>query len=683
MDYSRIVLAVVTVLWLTLLSGCSDAGGITGPAKMGSWGVETNYLSKRTTPGDDFYDYVNEGWLEKARFPDGIPRIDSFLELHLQTEKQLETIVTGLQSGQYETSSHSRQILALYESYMDEIHLEELGISPIEADLKKILSIDNKQSIARWMANPMVTSVLGNWVDLHPKHPDRYTLYVVQGGLALPESVYYTSGDPPFPEIRNAYLDYQTGLFERLGLPNAAARAKAVLAFETDIARLHWSPADKRDEIKNYHPMSRVELQSYAPGFEWQSFFDQLGVPDHDEFVIRTDTAVQKIAVLYKAAPLEVLRDYVAFHFVNNQAMLLSKNFADARFHFFDTILEGTDRQRQRDLQALDFINRTLGEPLGRLYVEKYFPARSKQEMESYIPFIKEAFRSRIMASEWMDGATRKEALTKLDLFKVKIGYPDRWQEYSEITISPHDLIGNYQRIANWKLKDEVSKLGGPVRSWEWEMTPQRVNAYYHPSKNEIVFPAAILQPPFFDPNADPAVNFGAIGGVIGHEMGHGFDDQGSRIDGHGILRNWWTTDARAEFEVRTRALVEQFNGYEPISGTRINGQLTLGENIGDLGGLSIAYSAYRTYLANRQKGNAPVLDGFSGDQRFFLSWAQLWRSKRTESLQRKNLLSDPHSPAKYRVNGIVPHIDGWSEAFGVKAGDRLYIPPAERITIW
>ena len=654
-----------------------------GSAMLGEWGIETRYFSPEVSPGDDFFTYVNEGWLAQAQFPEGMPRMDSFTEVFLRSEDQIQAIVDEILASDGELSGDAAQLAALYRSYMDVKRIEALGLAPLQPAIDAILATETPAGIARWMARPLQESAIGMGVALDQKNPDVYTLYLGQSGLGLPGRDYYLSDEAKFPAIRNAYLAYIEGVLSRAGIDRPQQRARDILAFETDIAQRHWTPAQERDRLKNYHPMTAAELREFAPGFEWQSFLDESRVGDIDSMIVTNDTAIQKTAALIGETPVDVLRSYLVFHFIDNQAPYLPEAYQAANFDFYKRTLYGIEQQRARSLNALQYVSANLGEVLGRLYVDRYFPADYKASMEEYIHFIRKAFRQRLAQNTWMDEATRKEAFAKLDAFVAKVGYPDKWRDLGSIEIKADDLLGNNRRIQEWYMNDALAKLGEPRRVWEWALSPQVVNAYYSSTSNEIVFPAAILQPPFFDPHADPAVNFAAIGAVIGHEMGHGFDDQGSRSDGSGMLRDWWTEESRAHFEAQTAVLVEQFNAYEPLPGARIDGQLTLGENIGDLGGLTIAYHAYHNYLDDTHDGQAPVIDGMTGDQRFFLAWAQVWRGIQTDDFLRSKLLTDPHSPGAYRVNGIVRNLDAWYEAFAVTPEHDLFLPPERRVQIW
>jgi putative endopeptidase len=675
------IAVTMTILGLALPGAAQPARN--DKPLLGNWGIELQHLSPTIQPGDDFFTYVNEGWIAEATLPQGMPSMNSFIEVHLRSEKQLQDILDALLAKDKDRELHESQVADLYRSYMDEERINALALAPLQADVDAVLAAKTPSDIARFMARPLHESIMGLGVDLDEKNPEQYTLYLGQSGLGLPGREYYLSDKAPFPEFRKAYLSYIESVLSRARIDGPAERAAQILRFETELATAHWTPEESRERLKNYNPMSTDELAPFAPGFDWPAYLQESGVGNQDKVIVTTNTAIRDSAALFARTPLETLRSYLAFHYINNQARYLSSDYRDAHFDFFSRTLNGIDEPRPRNLDALQYVSRNLSDVLGRLYVDRHFPPDNKATMAKYIHHLREALRQHIEQSEWMDKQTKAEAFAKLDSFIAKVGYPDKWRDFNTIAIKPDDLIGNNRRLTQWYIADEIAKLPEPRRDWEWGMSPQTVNAYYSPSRNEIVFPAAILQPPFFDPKADPAVNFAAIGAVIGHEMGHGFDDQGSRSDGKGILRDWWTNSAREQFDARTAVLVEQYDTYEPLPGTHINGQLTLGENIGDIGGLTVAHTAYRNFLKDTGDGEAPVLDGMTGEQRFFLSWAQQWRAIQTEDYLRKNLLTDPHSPAKYRVNGVVRNIDAWYEAFDITQEHKLYLPPEKRVAIW
>ncbi|WP_417478666.1 M13 family metallopeptidase [Maricaulis sp.] len=661
----------------------AETAALTGEAALGSWGIETAYVSETVSPGDDFFTHVNQGWLDTAEIPTGFSSAGAFLDLYLTSEERVNTIIAeAAATTDAVAGTPEQQIGDLYRSYMDTDRIEALGLSPIQEELDAVLASTTHTEIARWFGLPVHQSMMGLYVAQDSGNPQRYLTHVSQSGLGLPNRDYYLDDGERYVAYREAYVAYITNILTLSGIDNAGERAADIMALETALAQVHWPAELARESVPNYHLMTLAELETYAPGFEWGAFLEALGIADITEVVVNTDTAVQGTAQLFAETPVDVLASYLAFHFVDNQTGQLPARFDEASFDFYSRTLRGVEEQRPRDLRAIQFVNGRFGENIGQVYVERYFPPEYKAQMEELVEYLRAAFAARIATLEWMDDATRAEAQDKLESFLPKIGYPDVWRDYSTIAVDSGDLIGNVRAISAWNWADQRAQLNESKRDWMWYMSPQTVNAYYNPDSNEIVFPAAILQAPFFDPFADPAVNFAAIGGVIGHEMGHGFDDQGAEQDGQGVLRNWWTDFSREHFQERTGSLVAQYDAFSPVEGENVNGQLTLGENIGDLGGLSIAYQAYHAYLADHG-GDAPVLDGLTGDQRFFMSWAQVWRSKMTEDSMVSRLRSDPHSPAQYRVNGVVRNIDAWYDAFGITEDSDLYLPPEERVSIW
>ena len=663
--------------------GSASAAAQKTGAEFGTWGVETQYLAPSIAPGDDFYRYVNKGWLDTAKIPAGFPLDGAFIELLLRTEKQVQSLIEEVTSQPAEPGSPAQQISDMHASYLDMERRNALGCSMLLPEVEAMLKLKDRREIARRMAMIGHMSLVSCDVEQDPGNPERYILTFGQSGLGLPGRDYYLKREKHYVELRSAYAKYIEGVLQRVGVRDAGKRAAEVLAFETDVARRHWTPEQSRDAVKNHHPMSVKALESYAPGFDWPEFLAEAGYGDVEQVDVNTDTAVRKMAKLVAGTPVETLRAYQVFHYLNNHAELLSDEWVDAHFDLFKRRVSGVREQRPLEVRAVEFLNRLVGEQLGKLYVERYFPPGSKAEMNRLVKYLVEAFRERLTKVDWMDEETRKAAVVKLEAITTKIGYPDRWHDYGSMRVTRDDLVGNVHRQREWQRREARTRLAEPVRKWEWHMFPQVVNAYYSPTGAEIVFPAAILQAPFFDPHADPAVNFAAIGMVIGHELGHGFDDQGSRYDATGALRNWWGEDSRRNFEVRTARLVAQYNQYEPIPGLRMNGKLTLGENIGDLGGMTVAWSAYRKYVECEYQGKAPVIDGFTGDQRFFLGYAQLWRTLAAEDYLRKITLTDPHSPGEFRVNGVVRNFGPWYEAFGVTPDQKLYLAPDERVAIW
>ena len=649
--------------------------------RLGEFGVETQHISETVDPGDDFFTYVNEGWLETAEYPPGFSSLNGFTELYLETEARIEEIIQRSANGNPAPDTPEYQIGTLYNDFLNTDRIEELGLTPLQADIDGILASQTHEDIARWFGRPSQMSMFSMGVTIDPGDPTRYVISTGQAGLGLPNRDYYLREDDPFPGHREAYVDYMTGLFDRAGIDNGRERAEDILALETAIAEIHWDRAQVRDRIANYNLMTVDELIEFAPGFDWRAFLEEEDVAGQEEIIVNTDTAVQALAQLFSETPVETLRSYLAFHFIDNHTAMLPEAYDTASFEFYGRRLNGTEEQRPRELRAVQFVNGQLGELIGQVYVEEHFPPEYREQMTELVEYLRRAFADRLETLEWMDDETRAEAFDKLEAFIPKIGYPTQWRDYSSIEMEPGQLIANSNAVGDWGRADSRSRLGGPIRQWEWFMSPQTVNAYYSSQRNEIVFPAAILQAPFFDPHADMAVNFGAIGGVIGHEMGHGFDDQGSRSDGTGLQRNWWTEFARNEFESRTAVLEEQYNGFCPIEGDCVRGAQTMGENIGDLGGLSIALHAYRMYLEDH--GGGEEIDGFTPEQRFFMGWAQVWRGIQTEDSMRNRLITGVHSPNQYRVNGVVRNMDAWYDAFGVTEEDALYLAPENRVSIW
>lgn len=661
-------------------SGTDTAMAESDP-RLGEFGVETQHISETVDPGDDFFTYVNEGWLQTAEYPAGFSSFNGFTELYLETEARVEEIIHRSANGNPAPGTPEYQIGTLYNDFLNTDRIEELGLTPLQADIDGILASETHEDIARWFGRPSQMSMFSMGVTIDPGDPTRYVISTGQAGLGLPNRDYYLREDDPFPGHREAYVDYMTGLFDRAGIDNGRERAEAILALETAIAEIHWDRAQVRDRIANYNLMTVDELIEFAPGFDWRAFLEEEDVASQEEIIVNTDTAVQALAQLFSETPVETLRSYLAFHFIDNHTAMLPEAYDTASFEFYGRRLNGTEEQRPRELRAVQFVNGQLGELIGQVYVEEHFPPEYREQMTELVEYLRRAFADRLETLEWMDEETRAEAFAKLEAFIPKIGYPTQWRDYSSIEMEPGQLIANSNAVGDWGRADSRSRLGGPIRQWEWFMSPQTVNAYYSSQRNEIVFPAAILQAPFFDPHADMAVNFGAIGGVIGHEMGHGFDDQGSRSDGTGLQRNWWTEFARNEFESRTAVLEEQYNGFCPIEGDCVRGAQTMGENIGDLGGLSIALHAYRMYLEDH--GGGEEINGFTPEQRFFMGWAQVWRGIQTEDSMRNRLITGVHSPNQYRVNGVVRNMDAWYDAFGVTEEDALYLAPENRVSIW
>jgi len=654
--------------------------------KSDNWGVDIKNIAKDIQPGDDFYRYVNKGWLETVKIPQGLSGINSFAELNLKTEKQIDSIIKDAVAKNAALGTPEQQVADLYASYTDIKGRNERGFEMLKSELNDILASKDRSDIASKMGRVGYAPLFGIGVIIDSGNPQRYILALSQAGLGLGKGSrdYYLNKGEPYIGHRAAYLDYIEGVLTRAGLDNAKQRAKAIFDFETKIAKQHWAEAQRRDPVKSYNVMSKDKLLSYAPGFDWTAFITASGYDGINSLMVSENTAIKGMAAVFAKTPVETLRDYVAFQYLNMHADLLSQPWVDANFDLFSRRLMGIPEQRPLEKRAVEFVSGMLGPEVAKLYVERYFPAEYKAKTEEMVGFIRTSMQEHLQQLDWMDEPTRKEALAKLDSFGLQIGYPEKWRDVSSVKMTKDDLVGNLHQLVTWLRQDSRKKLDEPVRKWEWDYQPHQVNAFYDPRQNGIVFLAAILQPPFFDPKADPAVNFGAIGVVIGHEIGHGFDDQGRQSDGTGKLRNWWTKAATKNFNAKTKRLVAQYNNYSPIKGVNLNGQLTLGENIGDMCGVAVAYSAYQKYAAAKYPdGKPPVLDGYTGNQRFFMGFTQLWRSVMTDDAIRMRVLTDPHSPGEFRTNGILTNFDPWYEAFGVTEKNKLYLPKKDRISIW
>ena len=653
-----------------------------GRAVLGNWGIEAQYIDPSINPGDDFYRYVNEGWLTSTKIPDGFAYANAFVDASLNTEKQLDELIAGIVASDPAPGSDEALVKAMFQSYLDVDRLNALGLAPIKDDVAAMLAVTSYDEVARWMARPFTASVIGIGVGLDPGQPKRYVPQIMQSGLGLPSPEYYLLPGEPFVGHRTAYRDYIEATFKRAGVDDPRGRADAILALETQIAALHWTQTEMRDPIRMYHLMKTDELKSFAPEFNWTVFLDEKKFGDQAEIVIGTDTAVQNLAKLVAATPVEIWRSYLAFHYIDRflggavgrmAAGAFRVLLAPPRRHCAAATVEGP-----RHLVCQPHARRAAGARLRQaVFPAGVSPADGKAGRQSarrlpqpHRPECLDGYRD----PQGGDGQARRHHRAHR-LSRPLAGL-------TAVRLDATDLAGNVRAVSRFNEADSLAALTEPRRDWQWPYSPQTVNAGYDPSLNSITFPAAILQPPFFDPDADPAVNYGAIGAVIGHELGHAFDDQGSRQDADGALRNWWTDASRSEFDRRAAVLVDQYNQFSPIEGMHVNGALTLGENIGDVGGLTVAYDAYRLSV-EQELGRAPDIEDFSGDQRFFLAWAQVWRTLATPDALRQLVLSDPHSPGQFRTNGVVRNVDAWYAAFGVKEGDALYLPPDKRAKIW
>jgi putative endopeptidase len=649
-------------------------------AQFGDFGLDLSAGNPDVKPGDDFFAYANGKWLDTFEIPPDQAAYGPFHQLNDLSEQRVRQLIEQAAASRPAPGTPQQKIGDYYASFMDEAGIEARGLQPLEEDLARIQAATTKKDIATLFGLPGFMSTFGVGISPDMKDPSRYSIEIGQSGLGLPDRDYYLKDDAKLKEHREKYVAYIEQMLTLGGVRDAASKAREILKFETALAKVQWPLEKRRDAEANYNPRTKAQLLDYAPGFHWQAFFDALELGERENFVLGPITAIRDSAKVVNDTPLQVLKDYLTFHLLRINAPYLPRRFDEANFAFYGQQLRGQPQQRERWKRGVAFTSDALSELVGQVYVKEYFPPESKAKMEELVGNLRAALKKRLANLSWMSEQTRQRAEEKLATFVAKIGYPDKWKDYSALEVRRDDIIGNVRRVAIWDWKRQLARLDEPVDRDEWFMSVTEVNAYYNPLNNEIVFPAAILQPPFFDPAADDAVNYGGIGAVIGHEIGHGFDDQGRKFAADGSLTDWWTKADAEAFTARTKVLVEQYSSFEALPGLKVNGVTSLGENIGDLGGLNMAYEAYQNSLQGKP---APVIDGLSGDQRFFLSWAQVWRTKIRDEALRALVLADPHAPPYFRVNGAVRNMDEWYRAFDVKPDDKLYLPPEQRVKIW
>jgi putative endopeptidase len=666
--------------WTGVAAALLLAGGLQAQ----TLGVDTTGFDRSVRPQDDFFAFVNGSWVRNTPIPQDRASYGSSAILSERSEQTLRQIVEEAAAAPSRApGSDAQKVGDLYLSFMDTAAIEAAGITPLQADLARVRALASARDLpAQFAANRRlgVGSAFSFSVGQDPRVSSRYAVSIGQGGLGMPDRDYYLQQGERFTPVREAYLRYVETLLRLSGEADPAGAARRVMALETEIARRQWDRTRNRNRDLTYNRMSVAELQALTPSFSWAAYLQGAGVTGVDSVIVRQPGYLRAVDSLFTSVPAADWKAYLQVRLLDDAAPYLSRDFVEASFAFRGRTLQGLQEMRPRWKRGVSVVQDAMGETLGKMYVERTFTPAAKERMEALVANLLEAFRQGIDSLEWMSPATRAQAHDKLAKINVKIGYPDRWRDYSALEVRPGDLFGNVRRTAAFEYQRMIGRLGSPVDRGEWGMYPQTVNAYYSPSNNEIVFPAAILQPPFFDANADDAVNYGAIGGVIGHEISHGFDDQGRKSDGDGNLRDWWTPEDAAAFEQRANALVAQYGAYSPLEGMNVNGRLTLGENIGDVSGLAVAYRAYQLSLRGRE---APVIGGFTGDQRFFLGWAQVWRNKYRDENLRERLMTDTHSPAMYRTNGVLVNFPAFYEAWGVKPGDRMYLAPEQRVKIW
>lgn len=676
--------ALLTSVFLSAAAMIASAGAIAPPPAQQTSGFDPSNFDKTVRPQDDFYKYVNGGWLAKTQIPTEKSSYGSFDELFDLTENQVRTIIeTSAKQPNRRPGIVSQQVGDLYASFMNEAKVESLGWTPIKPHLDHINAVKTVAEFAKLageLSNIGVGGISGEYIEPDAKNPNETIVTFNQSGISLPEREYYLSDDPKYVEIRGKYFETLTKFFTMIGRANAEADAKTVLSLETDMAKLRWTPAEARDAIKTYNRMSLADVGKSFPGFDWMAWIKAQNYDRVPNVIVAQPSYFKGIGELFASRPIEDWKTWLTAKVVTSEARLLSKPFVDTNFEFFAKTLFGQAEQRPRWKRGVTLVNGSVGEAVGKLYVDKHFAAESKARMQTMVANLLDAYKDSISTLDWMTPETKKQALSKLAKFTVKIGYPDKFRSYAGLVVKADDLVGNTERATKFEQDFQTSKLERPVDRSLWLMVPQEINAYYNPVQNEIVFPAAILQPPFFDFKADDAVNYGAIGAVIGHEIGHGFDDQGRHYDGDGKLNDWWTTADDTEFQKRAKMLVAQFDVLEPLPGLRVKGDLTLGENIGDLGGLAIAYKAYKKSLGGKPLS---TIDGLTGEQRVFMGLAQAWRSKARDEFMRFQVTSDPHAPAMYRGSVPMTNIDAFYEAFSVKPGDKMFRKPEERVRIW
>jgi putative endopeptidase len=660
------------------------------PAKpeLGTFGVDLAAMDPSVKPGDDFFSYVNGAWIKKTEIPADRTSIGAFQLLRIRSEQRLKDIVAGLQAKPAgELSVEEKKLRDLYEAFVNQQQIDAAGLTPAKADLDTIAHVKTLEDVARLMSDPRLGlgSVFNMRIGFDEKDPNSYSIVLSQGGLGMPDREYYLSDDKALAAARDAYKAYLAKMLTLAGASDADKRAQAIYDVEARIAKAHWSRAENRDETKTYNPVTVSALKKLAPEFAWDAYFAAADVPmtgpkGERVVVVTQNTAFPALAKIFAETPLAVWRDYLTVQYLHSFAAYLPKTFDDANFDFYGKVLGGQSVQLDRTTRGVHLLDNLLGEALGNIYVDKYFPPESKAKAEKLVANLLKAYDADIRTLPWMTEMTRAKALEKLHKFTPHIGYPDKWIDYTAYKVEPGAIVADVQAGAAFEWHRELNRIDQPVDKGEWGMTPPTINAYYEPSLNEIVFPAAILQAPFFDPNADDAVNYGGIGAVIGHEISHGFDDQGANYDGDGVLRDWWTDEDKKNFKARTQALSDQFDTYEALPGLHVIGANTLGEDIADLAGIEIALKAYHLSLGGKK---APVIGGYTGEQRFFLSYGQIWRQKVRENALRTQVLSNEHAPGNFRVISATRNTDAWYASFPVKPGDKYYLPPEQRVHLW
>ena len=673
--------ALVAGLGFGLIVAGHAIGQERGTAK-GVSGVEKANFSTTIKADEDFFRFVNDTWLTTTEIPADQSNYGSFTVLDIETKAAIREIIE--KAGRSESPSPiAKQVGDFYRSYTDLEARNAAGITPVIPAVQEIRAILNKPMLLAYagqLSRRGVASFFGVGIEPDARRSDQYAVYVGQDGTSLPDRDYYLLDEPQYVEIRKAYVAFVAEMLGKIGWENSEKAAQDIVALETKFAACQWDKVALRDPVKAYNKLEAAKFAADHPGLHWNAYAEFVGIPEVKELIVGQPSFFEEAQKILEETPIDTLKAYLAFQVIDTYAPVLTEEIEKIHFNFHETTLSGVAEQEPLWRRGVDACNAMLGMPVGQLYVEKHFSPKAKERMNELVGNLLKAFSERIDQLPWMGNGTKAQAREKLSKFTPKIGYPDKWKDYSSVSIDGKDVVGNLTRIAEFEHTYAIGKLGKPIDRTEWYMPPQTVNAYYNPLMNEIVFPAAILQPPFFNLEADDAINYGGIGAVIGHEISHGFDDSGSKFDGQGNLRNWWTANDESEFEKRSQQLVSQYDAYQPIPGMNLSGKFTLGENIGDLGGLSVAYTAYKLSLDGKP---SPVIDDYTGEQRFFIGWAQVWRRKYREAEMRKRIKTDPHSPSQYRCNGIVSNLDGFYDAFDVKSGSAMFIAPEKRVRIW
>ena len=675
--------AVLFAMCLTAAACMKPAERLAPPASSMS-GLDPASFDKSVRPQDDLFRYVNGAWLNTTAIPADKASYGAFDILFDKAQADLRAIVEEAAKSPNKTpGSEAQKIGDFYESFMDEARVNELGLTPLKSELDAIDALKTKSDVARHFAHffklNLIVPIVG-YVDGDAQEPGKDILYVLQGGLGLPDRDYYLKSDDKLKEYREKYVGFIGNILDMAGEQAASKSAREIFVLETRLARAHWTNVENRDAVKTYNKVAIADLNKQFPGFDWTTWTTELGINNAPALVVSQPSYFKTFASTVNELPVDAWKPYLKASLLNGFAPYLNKALVDAEFGFYTTTLRGVNEQQPRWKRAVNAVNGNMGEMLGKLYVERHFKPAAKARMEALVANLRESYRIGIDQLEWMGPETKKQAQEKLAKFRPKIGYPNKWRDYSKLEVRKDDLVGNMIRAFIYENEYQLGKAGKPIDPEQWGMTPQTINAYYNPVRNEIVFPAAILQPPFFNLEADDAVNYGGIGAVIGHEMGHGFDDQGRRFDATGALRDWWTKADETEYMKRAKLLVEQFNEFEPLPGLHVNGELTLGENLADLTGLVISHQAYMLSLKGK---DAPTIDGITADQRFYMGWAQSWKAKERDESLRQQVLTNVHSPEMYRANGPVRNVPEFYAAFGVKEGDKMFLPSARRVKIW